>query len=214
MLYLLYYLLYVLDGNKEIASETFEIMLQNLMDYDKLITKLRTGSPPAPENLVLLEGFLNTCHGEMGFDDFETVDSMQAWLRSVDLWTGPSDITSAQSEIIIKFRSDLRTWILGKERFRTLNELVATIPFQAEFSSEGEVRLHSKGNVFDRVLGALIEVILESQQNGTWDRFKCCALSTCGWAFYDPTRSRTKRWCSMKTCGSRHKAREYYKRKR
>ena len=184
------------------------------MDLKVLRSKLRTGVPPAPGNLILLEGFLNTCHIEMGFEDFETANSTEKWLRSVDLWSGTKKITSLETQRIIKFRSALRAWILDKECFQPLNELITEISFQAEFSSKGEISFQSLGDGHHHVLGTLIGIILESQKDGTWDRLKCCDLPTCGWAFYDSTRSRTKRWCSMKTCGSRHKAREYYKRKR
>jgi CGNR zinc finger len=183
------------------------------MNYDTLTTKLRTGSPPAPGKLVLLEGFLNTWSGEMGIDDFKTTRSTEEWLRSIDLWRDPKKITTEQTQKIIKFRSELRSWILDKEHLQPLDMLASEISFHAEFNPEGEVRFHPTGNAYHKVLGTLIEVIAESQKNGTWDRFKCCALPTCGWAFYDSTRSRTKRWCSMKTCGSRHKSRKYYKRK-
>ncbi len=189
-------------------------MLQCGMDHDTLTAKLRTGAPPAPGNLVLLEGFLNTSHEEMGFDDFETANSTEAWLRDVDLWTDSKKITNEQAQIIIRFRSDLRRWILNKEDIQPLNKLVAVIPFQTQFNSDGHIQFVPSGNACNRVLGTLVSLISQSQQEGAWDRFKCCELPTCGWAFYDSTRSRTKRWCSMKTCGSRHKAREYYKRKR
>jgi len=34
----------------------------------------------------------------------------------------------------------------------------------------------------------------------------------CGWLFLDETRSGTRRWCSMKDCGNRAKARRHYRR--
>jgi predicted RNA-binding Zn ribbon-like protein len=38
----------------------------------------------------------------------------------------------------------------------------------------------------------------------------CEAPDGCGWLFYDETRNRTRRWCSMKDCGNRAKARRHY----
>jgi predicted RNA-binding Zn ribbon-like protein len=38
----------------------------------------------------------------------------------------------------------------------------------------------------------------------------CEAPDGCGWLFYDETRSGTRRWCSMKDCGNRAKARRHY----
>lgn len=34
----------------------------------------------------------------------------------------------------------------------------------------------------------------------------------CGWLFLDETKSHTRRWCSMKDCGNRAKARRHYER--
>lgn len=184
------------------------------MNSSEFEVELRTGSPPAPGRLILLEGFLNTWSGELGFDDFETVSSTEAWLRGVRLWTHAKKLTSKQHEKVVTFRSNLRAWILDNDAAQPLNHSVAGVTFQAEFGATGAMKFRTTGDADRAVLGSLTEVISESQRNGTWDRFKCCELPTCGWAFYDSTRSRTKRWCSMKTCGSRHKAREYYKRKR
>lgn len=183
------------------------------MNNDTLTEKLRVGSPPAPSSLILIEGFLNTWSGEMNIDDFTTPESTEAWLRSVELWLSEESITPEQTQQIVKFRHDLRAWILDSSDSLSINELAANISFQAEFNDDGEVRFVTQGNACDKVIGTLIEIICESQKHGTWERFKCCALPTCGWAFYDATRSRTKRWCSMQTCGSRHKSREHYKRK-
>jgi predicted RNA-binding Zn ribbon-like protein len=36
----------------------------------------------------------------------------------------------------------------------------------------------------------------------------------CSWLFLDETRNRTRRWCSMKDCGNRAKARRFYHRHR
>lgn len=41
-----------------------------------------------------------------------------------------------------------------------------------------------------------------------------CAGDTCGRLFLDRSRNRTRRWCDMKGCGNRAKARRHYHRKR
>ena len=38
-----------------------------------------------------------------------------------------------------------------------------------------------------------------------------CAAETCGWLFLDRSRNRTRRWCDMKICGNRAKARRHYR---
>src|SRR5207237_8694135 len=41
-----------------------------------------------------------------------------------------------------------------------------------------------------------------------------CAAGDCAWLFLDKTKNHRRRWCDMKTCGNRDKARRYYARKR
>jgi predicted RNA-binding Zn ribbon-like protein len=45
-------------------------------------------------------------------------------------------------------------------------------------------------------------------------RLKKCGSANCGWLFVDATRNGTRRWCDMRVCGNRAKARRYYRRQR
>jgi predicted RNA-binding Zn ribbon-like protein len=41
-----------------------------------------------------------------------------------------------------------------------------------------------------------------------------CAADDCAWLFLDESRNRSRRWCDMKVCGNRQKARRHYQRAR
>jgi predicted RNA-binding Zn ribbon-like protein len=41
---------------------------------------------------------------------------------------------------------------------------------------------------------------------------ECTGANDCGWLFYDASRNRSRRWCSMEGCGSRVKMRRMYAR--
>jgi len=41
-----------------------------------------------------------------------------------------------------------------------------------------------------------------------------CDSDTCSWLFVDRSRTRRRRWCDMKTCGNRAKARRHYERQK
>jgi len=45
-------------------------------------------------------------------------------------------------------------------------------------------------------------------------RVRRCHGEGCGWLFYDESRAGNRRWCSMRTCGNRQKARVHYRRSR
>ena len=49
----------------------------------------------------------------------------------------------------------------------------------------------------------------------TSDRLKqvrMCDAQTCAWLFLDESRNHSRRWCDMKVCGNREKARRHYQR--
>ena len=37
-----------------------------------------------------------------------------------------------------------------------------------------------------------------------------CASDRCSWLFLDASRNKSRRWCDMKTCGNREKAKRHY----
>jgi predicted RNA-binding Zn ribbon-like protein len=41
---------------------------------------------------------------------------------------------------------------------------------------------------------------------------QCADADGCGWLFLDLTKNRSRRWCDMRDCGNRAKARRYYQR--
>jgi predicted RNA-binding Zn ribbon-like protein len=56
--------------------------------------------------------------------------------------------------------------------------------------------------------------VTQATVDGTWERLKACPEETCRWAFYDRSKNRSAKWCSMQTCGNMHKARTYRARHR
>jgi predicted RNA-binding Zn ribbon-like protein len=65
-----------------------------------------------------------------------------------------------------------------------------------------------------QLIGKIVRSAVELLTSRDVERLKMCAADDCGWLFIDDSRSRNRRWCEMRTCGSRHKARVYYQRKR
>ncbi|CAL9522028.1 hypothetical protein SUDANB9_03844 [Streptomyces sp. enrichment culture] len=45
-------------------------------------------------------------------------------------------------------------------------------------------------------------------------RLALCASPTCRAAFFDTSRSRTRRWCDMNTCGNREKKARFHANRR
>jgi hypothetical protein len=175
--------------------------------------KFRTERSPAPGELVVVQGFLNTWSAELEIEDLKTPAKAESWLRQAGLWKGRGRLEAAEHRAVVEFRSKLRACITSNDGFGPIENAMSTVRFRAEGSTPGLISFVPEGDSLEKLTGKLVAIVATSINNGTWTRLKCCGLPSCGWAFYDSTRSRTRRWCSMKTCGSRHKSREYYRRK-
>jgi predicted RNA-binding Zn ribbon-like protein len=55
------------------------------------------------------------------------------------------------------------------------------------------------------LLAAIARSAAEITGEGTEARVRLCANPDCGLFFYDDSRTRRRRWCSMAVCGNRHK---------
>jgi len=66
----------------------------------------------------------------------------------------------------------------------------------------------------DRILGVVAVSAADLLTGAEVERVKECGGSNCNWLFRDTSRNRSRRWCDMKDCGNRAKARRYYARHR
>lgn len=72
-----------------------------------------------------------------------------------------------------------------------------------------------RGEGFEAVVASVVasaaEVLTDPER---LSRVRICAAEGCGWMFLDDSRGGNRRWCSMRTCGNRAKARSHYRRAR
>ncbi|MBI2081511.1 MAG: CGNR zinc finger domain-containing protein, partial [candidate division NC10 bacterium] len=72
----------------------------------------------------------------------------------------------------------------------------------------------ANGQRLDRMLWPVARSAAELLTSGELARVRECEAESCAWLFMDRSRNRSRRWCDMKTCGNRTKARRHYERKR
>lgn len=77
----------------------------------------------------------------------------------------------------------------------------SSITFQQDFSRPGQVELRQVTG--DPVVGRITQAVAALVTAGAWSRLRFCANDECAAAFYDTTRSRTRRWHSYEYCGNR-----------
>jgi predicted RNA-binding Zn ribbon-like protein len=64
----------------------------------------------------------------------------------------------------------------------------------------------------DWLLAAVARSAAELIVEGPSARLRVCSNPDCGLFFYDTSRTRRRRWCSMSRCGNRHKVRAFSRR--
>jgi predicted RNA-binding Zn ribbon-like protein len=69
-----------------------------------------------------------------------------------------------------------------------------------------------KEDYFDRMLWPIVRSAAELLTSDNLERLRECEAEGCGWIFLDTTRNRSRRWCSMESCGNRAKAQRFYQR--
>ncbi len=172
-----------------------------------------TDGKPAPGQLEIVHAFLNTFSEELGFEDLGDAKAASGWLRSAGLLSAQAELKESDCAVLRNFREDLRGVVRDGGGFASLNPYLQGLNFELAADQDGSLQLLPGVDGVQQALGGLLGIIYNSVTDGTWTRFKCCQLPSCGWAFYDYSKNRSGRWCSMKTCGSRHKARQYLRRK-
>lgn len=191
---------------------------------DRPVRYLPQAFPPgeetrAPGDLGLVEAFLNTVDLEGGGDDFDTPEALAAWLRRHGLLGGDATLDEQDHDRALTFREALRELLLANhdgidapaEALAVLQREAGALPLTIDLDGE-PVRLRPTGAGIDRVIGVLLAVVFHAMHDGTWSRMKACRSDTCRWAFYDASRNRSGKWCSMAVCGNRTKVANYRQR--
>jgi predicted RNA-binding Zn ribbon-like protein len=70
------------------------------------------------------------------------------------------------------------------------------------------------GPALDRMLWPIARTAAELLSEGPLERVHQCPGPACGWLFLDASKNGKRRWCDMRVCGSRDKARRYHRNKR
>jgi predicted RNA-binding Zn ribbon-like protein len=105
----------------------------------------------------------------------------------------------------------------GEEMVRAINRVLAERPGYRELVREGRgwvTRVRPVTNSARQILVPIAESAAWLLEHGDPSLVRRCEGSACVLLFYDTTRNRSRRWCSMEGCGSRAKAAAYYRRTR
>ena len=69
-------------------------------------------------------------------------------------------------------------------------------------------------HALDRPLWSVVRSAADLLTTEELEDVRICASDTCNWLFLDTSKNHTRRWCDMKSCGNRAKARRHYSQKK
>jgi hypothetical protein len=177
-------------------------------------------TPPAPGDLELVRAFLSL-HDHV----YGTRDSLPPSTETLAWWLGERGLT-APDEVVAE--ADLRWAVEVLEALRTrvdenmgatrdpaaigkLDEAAREAGLAVHFD-EGGLRPSVDG--VRGVIGRILAIAFLAELDGSWARFKQCSSPVCRAVFWDRSKNRSGRWCTMKDCGNRSKVRAYRARER
>jgi predicted RNA-binding Zn ribbon-like protein len=128
-------------------------------------------------------------------------------------------------ERALRLRQSLRvifTTLAARRRIRptmleVLNEELASAMARSQVvpTDEGFTWLWAQGGkALDSMLWPVARSAADLLTGGPLASIRVCEGRGCGWLFLDTSRNRTRRWCDMKICGNRAKARRHQERAR
>jgi predicted RNA-binding Zn ribbon-like protein len=183
------------------------------------------GRRPAPGSLALVQAFINThfdLEVDFGADVLASPQGLAEWLHGAGLTDAAAVAGEHDLAHALAVRESLRALAetgnyssaastAARER---LNAAAAGAGVEVRFGADGPWFTSPAGAGVDGAIGVLLAIVARSLADGSWSRLKICPGHHCGWAFYDHSRNRSGRWCSMSVCGGREKARAHYHRRR
>jgi predicted RNA-binding Zn ribbon-like protein len=95
------------------------------------------------------------------------------------------------------------------------DELARALPhLRIEPREEGFGYRFADAPALDRPLWGIARSASELLTSGEIPHLKECSSDDCTWLFLDQSRNQSRRWCDMKDCGNRAKARRHYHRQK
>jgi hypothetical protein len=183
-----------------------------------------------PGEIKQVNEFLNTLNlqswgenariSEIDRDDFRTPGGLRDWLVARRLLDEGETVGASDLELAVTLRGALReaAWVNGDGPAGGAADIAdrafGEVPLVLELGHDLRPGLASGRGGVPGALGRILADVAVATARGTWARLKICRAEDCLWAYYDHSKSRTSRWCSMQTCGNRHKTRRYRQRQK
>jgi predicted RNA-binding Zn ribbon-like protein len=175
-----------------------------------------THEKTAPGELELVQAFVNSVDYDHGEEDLGSPEALREWLSARELMQPDTAVSDGDLRRAIDVREGLRALLLQHnglpldiDAVDRLDRAASRAGIRIRFDGHGEPSLAPDAGGVDGALAQILTVVSHASVEGTWQRLKACPKESCVWAFYDRTKNRSGRWCSMEVCGNVEKARRF-----
>ena len=175
-----------------------------------------------PAYADLLCAFANTLDVDVDAtvpDGLTDADALTDWLRGRDLVGSGERADGGDLDVARALRSGLRTAMLRHHEgghsptVTDLDAAATRLPLRIVFDGTRPRLAPAVGGARGG-LARILVAVADAESDDAWGRLKICLADDCQWAFYDTSKNRSRRWCSMGVCGNRQKTRAYRARQR
>lgn len=163
-----------------------------------------------PDAVRLVRDFVNTVEYQVDDERLGDADALCEWLVTRELLSPEASASPADLEFATRLREGLRAVLqvhagheADESAIHDLDDALAELPVRGGFDASGAFRLApASPDPVRAALGRLLDAVRLASEDDTWSRLKVCARDTCQWAYYDHSRNRSSRWCTMAGCGN------------
>ena len=180
-----------------------------------------TPAKTAPQPLYLVQRFVNSVDVETGEDELSSPAALRDWFAERGLMDASDEVTDADVRRAVDVREGLRAVLrhnnglpLDRERVERLDRAVRRAGVRVQFAPGRDPELVPDAAGADGAIARLMAIVAAAVEHGRWERLKACPREECEWAFYDKSKNRSGRWCTMESCGNIEKAKAFRERKR
>jgi len=167
-----------------------------------------------------VQSFVNSCNLESGGEELTSPTALSRWLARWELVPVGTQLAESDLREAVAIREGVRALLAtnngappDEPTVKRLNRRVASTRLRARFSPAGSARLEPDGLGWQRALARLLQFVVEAEVEGQWARLKACRNDRCRWAFFDRSKNRSGKWCTMRRCGNRRNAQAYRSRR-
>ena len=172
----------------------------------------------APDDLELLRGFLSLHDHEHGDPEGmpPSLESLRWWLGVRALLPREERVRDQDLAWALRVRDALTAKLresMGEPRDEEatalLNRAAEETGVRVCFGCADGDAIHVKAGGVRGAIGRILGTAFLAELDGRWERLRICHDPGCASVFFDRSKNKSGKWCSMNACGNRAKVRAF-----